>query len=203
LGRPQEAEPYLREGLAKSRSVLGEEHSQTIISLNNLGSLLRALGRSAEAEPFHREALEKARRTLGNEHSLSLISVTASLRVAVDQSRPVDELALALPYEPVVRRVFTGSNAPRVADFLTATGRARVALGFDAERFKLAESNLLEAHAIYLAAPDRGPAHRDTRECAQGLVDLYTAWDAAEPGKGLDAKAAEWRARTEASLGAG
>jgi len=31
-----------------------------------------------------------------------------------------------------------------------------------------------------------------------GLVDLYTAWDAAEPGKGYDAKAAEWRGKLPA-----
>jgi hypothetical protein len=29
----------------------------------------------------------------------------------------------------------------------------------------------------------------------QGLVDLYTAWDKAEPGKGYDLKAAEWKAK--------
>ena len=27
------------------------------------------------------------------------------------------------------------------------------------------------------------------------LVDLYEAWHAAEPGKGYDAKATEWRAK--------
>lgn len=31
--------------------------------------------------------------------------------------------------------------------------------------------------------------------CVQGLVDLYTARDAAEPGKGYDGKAAEWKSK--------
>jgi len=42
-----------------------------------------------------------------------------------------------------------------------------------------------------------GEEHPDTLACAQALVDLYTAWDKAEPGKGYDAKAAEWRSRIE------
>ena len=29
----------------------------------------------------------------------------------------------------------------------------------------------------------------------QRVVDLYEAWDTAEPGQGYDAKADEWRAR--------
>jgi hypothetical protein len=94
-----------------------------------------------------------------------------------------------------VRKAFTGGNARRLADFLMSLGRARAGVGDDSGRFTLAEANLLEAHAIYLAAKDRGPAHKDTLECVQALVDLYAAWDTAEPGNGHDAKAAEWRAR--------
>jgi len=40
-----------------------------------------------------------------------------------------------------------------------------------------------------------GEEHPDTLACVQGLVDVYTAWDKAEPGKGYDAKAAEWKAK--------
>ncbi len=32
-------------------------------------------------------------------------------------------------------------------------------------------------------------------EAIQRVVDLYAAWDTAEPGKGYDAKADQWRAR--------
>jgi hypothetical protein len=72
-------------------------------------------------------------------------------------------------------------------------------VGDDSERFTLAEANLLEAHAIYLDAKDRGPTHKDTLECVQALVDLYAAWDKAEPGKGYGAKAAEWRGTINAA----
>ena len=57
------------------------------------------------------------------------------------------------------------------------------------QTFTVAEANLLDAQRA------RGETHKDTVGCVQGLVDLYTAWDKAEPGKGYDAKAAQWRAQ--------
>jgi hypothetical protein len=50
---------------------------------------------------------------------------------------------------------------------------------------------------MYRADHERGPTHKDTLVCVQGLIDLYTAWNAAEPGKGHDAKAAQWKAKLE------
>jgi hypothetical protein len=36
---------------------------------------------------------------------------------------------------------------------------------------------------------------RDRTNVLSGFVELYDAWNAAEPDKGHDAKAAEWRAK--------
>lgn len=47
-GKFSEAEVYLREALEASRRVLGEEHPDTLISINNLGGLLLAQGKLAE-----------------------------------------------------------------------------------------------------------------------------------------------------------
>ena len=54
-----------------------------------------------------------------------------------------------------------------------------------------AEGTLFEAHR--LLADGFGEDHERTRKCVERLADLYDAWHAAEPGKGYDAKAAEWR----------
>ena len=35
------------------------------------------------------------------------------------------------------------------------------------------------------------------RDCIQAIVDLYTAWNTAEPGKGYEAKAAEWKRKLD------
>jgi tetratricopeptide (TPR) repeat protein len=194
-GKLAEAEPYYREAMEKFRSVLGEEHPWTLKSVHNMGDLLQAQGKLDQAEPYVREALEKSRRVLGEEHLDTLRSIFVMGALLRAQGKHQEAIELLAPAEPANRKTFTGGNARRLADFLTPLGRARVGLGYDAERFTLAESNLLEAHPIYVAAKDRGPTHKDTLACVQGLVDLYTAWDAAEPGKGYDAKAAEWKAK--------
>jgi hypothetical protein len=164
-----------------------------------LGTLLAKQGKLAEAEPYYRDALEKSRRVLGEEHPVTIISVSRMLGLKLDQRAPREALKLALTYEPAARKRFTGDNPRRLADFLTPLGRARVGVGYDAERCALAEGNLLEAHAIYVAAKNRGPTHKDTLVCVQGLIDLYAAWNTAEPGKGYDAKAAKWKATMDAA----
>jgi hypothetical protein len=134
---------------------------------------------------------------LGEEHPNTLTFTGNLGRVLQQQGKHQEALDLLGPIEPSARKRFTGGNARRLADFLTTLGRARVGVGYDAERFALAESNLLEAHPIFVAAKGVGPAHKDTLACVQALVDLYTAWHAAEPGKGHDAKAAEWKAKLD------
>jgi len=106
-------------------------------------------------------------------------------------------ISLLTPAEAAARKAFTGGNAWRLAGFLSALGRARAALPFNPDRFALAETNLLEAHPIFVKARERGPAHKDTLECVQGMVDLYAAWDKAEPGAGYDAKSAEWKTKLD------
>lgn len=64
---------------------------------------------------------------------------------------------------------------------------------FDHDRFVRAEANLTEAHRILVEAGSE--SHPETVECAQALVNLYTAWNDAEPGSGYDAKAEELKMR--------
>ncbi len=162
-----------------------------------MGFLLRAQGKLAEAEPYSREALEKSRHVQGEEHPSTLSFISNLGGLLRDQGKQQEAIDLLSPAEPATCKAFTGGNAWRLAAFLTTLGRARVALGYDAERFKLAESNLLEAHPIFVQT--RGETHKDTLGCEQGLIDLYIAWDAGEPGKGYDVKAAEWKAKLDAA----
>ncbi len=194
-GKFAEAEPYYREAVERSRRVHGEENPDTLVSIINLGALLRAQSKLDQAEPVLREALEKFRRVLGEEHPNTLVSIIHIGSVLVAQNKPRDAIDLLVPAEPAVRKTFTSNNTTQLASFLTALGRARANLSDDPDRFKLAEANLLEAHAIYLAAKGRGPTHKDTLDCVQALVDLHTAWNTAEPSKGYGAKAAEWKAK--------
>lgn len=196
-GKLAEAEPFIREAMDKNRHVLGEDHPDTLNSINNLGVLLREQGKLPEAAPYLRESLEKRRRMLGDAHPAALNSIHNMGLLLRDQGKYQEAIDLLAPTEQDFRKAFSDENIVRIAAFLSNLGRVRIGLGYDAERFALAEANLLEAHPVYLADKHRGPTHKDTRGCVQGLVDLYTAWNAAEPGKGYDAKAAEWKAKLE------
>ena len=66
---PQEAAGALR------RRVLGEDHPDTLESLNSMGNLLRAQGKLAEAENALRTALAGRRRALGDAHPDTLMSL--------------------------------------------------------------------------------------------------------------------------------
>jgi tetratricopeptide (TPR) repeat protein len=196
-GKLAEAEPYHREVLEKSRRVLGEEHSQTLTFIGEMGFLLEAQGKLAEAEPYYREAIEKHRRLLGEKHRSTLNAIIDMGHLLQAMNKPTEAITLLTPAEGEARKAFTGAGAKRVGLMLTTLGRARVALGYDPDRFKLAEANLLEAHPLYIKT--RGEKHKETLDCVQGLIELYTAWDKAEPGKGYAAKAAEWKGKLDAA----
>jgi len=72
-------------------------------------------------------------------------------------------------------------------------GKARAGIA----QFTTAEANLLEAHPLFVKT--LGLNRKSTRACNEALIDLYTKWNIAEPGKGFDAKAAEWRGKLKAA----
>jgi hypothetical protein len=67
-----EAEPLYKEALHLSEKVLGKEHPQTLMSLNNLAGLYYSQGRYGEAEPLYKEALHLREKVLGKEHPQTL-----------------------------------------------------------------------------------------------------------------------------------
>ena len=74
-GRFAEAEPYFLDVLESRRRLLGEEHPNTLLAINNMGALLLSQGRFAEAEPHVLEAMEVRRRVLGEDHPATLMSI--------------------------------------------------------------------------------------------------------------------------------
>jgi tetratricopeptide (TPR) repeat protein len=158
-----------------------------------MGRLHRDRGRLDEARRGFDEAVETAQRTLGTEHPYTLIFAGYLGGVLAEQGKYDEAIALLAPIEPAARKTFAGSVEIRLATLLAALGSARAGMAFDADGFAPAEPNLVEAYAIF--KDTRGPTHKETRECAQALVDLYTAWHAVEPNAGHDGKSDEWRAR--------
>jgi non-specific serine/threonine protein kinase/serine/threonine-protein kinase len=78
---------------------LGDEHPDTLLSINGLGDLLYAQGRLDEAEPLMQETLEISRRLLGDEHPRTLDAVLNlgalfSARGKLDKAEPLYREAL-------------------------------------------------------------------------------------------------------------
>jgi serine/threonine protein kinase len=195
--RMAEAESLYREAIDTGRRALGSDHPITMAAINNMGHLLTEVDRDADAEAYLREAVERRGRVLGQEHRDALASKINLGRALQALGRGQEAIDLLAPIEPVARKVFTGSNVRRLANLLVVLARARVASGVDLDRFRISEANLLEAHPILVKF--RGEGHRDTLHCVQGLIELHAAWDAATPGQGHDATAAQWRARLDAA----
>ncbi len=188
-GKLAEAEPYYRESMEKHRRLRGDEHPNTLIAIHNMGALLAAEGRPAEAEALYREALEKRRRVLGDGHPGTLATLNSLADVLAAQGKYTEGVALLVPAEPAARREFKGGNAAQLGRFLSTLGRARVGVG----ELDDAEKNLTEADTI-LSKADRA-TERDRADVWRGLADLYDARHAADPDKGFDKAAAEWRTK--------
>lgn len=75
IGRAELALPHSETALAIRRRELGDDHPDTMQSMNDLGRVLRMLGRFADAEPVYREALDRRRRVLGEAHADTLSSL--------------------------------------------------------------------------------------------------------------------------------
>jgi serine/threonine protein kinase/tetratricopeptide (TPR) repeat protein len=189
VDRLAEAEPVLRETLEKKRRVRGVDHPDTLTSINNYGVVLEAMGRPAEAETYYRDAMEKCRRVLGPDHPNTFITTINTGGSLQAQGRNAEAVKVLDGVEPAARKAFTGANARWVAKLLARRGAARTALG----SLDAAEKDLLEAYPLFVSS--RGESHKETRECARALVDLYEARRAAEPGRGHDRSVAAWAAK--------
>ncbi len=191
-GKRSEAEPYLREALEKHRRVLGEEHPDTLQSLTTLGGLLLDQDRPSEAEPYLREAVEKSRRVLGNDNPGTLITISLLGRVLFEQGNLVEAEKLLGPSEAAARKTLSEAGPTQLAFYLVSLGRARVA----SREFAAAQASLIDAQSIYF----KNAGHKDqrTRTSTQAIIDLYTAWNKAEPGKGYDVKMAAWKQKLDA-----
>lgn len=70
-GKALESAQFAEESLAIRRKILGEEHIDTAISMNNYGLALHAQGRNTHARPLLEQTLKVYLRVYGDEHSFT------------------------------------------------------------------------------------------------------------------------------------
>ena len=75
LGMYEAAVPLQESSLKTRRRELGDDHPDTLSSINNLACLLRDQGKLAEAEPLCREAMARGRRVLGKDDPDMLVLI--------------------------------------------------------------------------------------------------------------------------------
>jgi eukaryotic-like serine/threonine-protein kinase len=183
-----EAEPYYREALEGRRRVLGAAHADTLVSMASLGTLLARQGRQSEAEPYMRDAMDGFRRELGMAHVNTLTTIGYMGRLLLQLGRPMEAEELAAEAMEGARAALPPDHW-RLGVILLGHAQALTAM----QRYAEAEPQLLEAHAVLDAG--LGPAHELTGRAVHALAELYDDWHAAQPVRGFDAHAAEWRAK--------
>jgi tetratricopeptide (TPR) repeat protein len=94
-GEYAKAEPLYQEALRIRQKVLGPEHPDTALSLNNLGSLYQAMGEYAKAEPLYQDALRIYRKALGPEHPETATMIENLALLEFDLDRIDEATALA------------------------------------------------------------------------------------------------------------
>jgi hypothetical protein len=112
------------------------------------------------------------------------IALDRDAYLLVAEGKYAEAVARLAPVETWMRSRF--KNSWLLARYLTTLGKA--------------QSGLHDYDAAYIALDDAwtiasnfSPGSRDAHECAQAMVNLYAAWNAAEKGKGYDLKANEWK----------
>ena len=158
-----------------------------------LGELLKRVNATdAAAAMIDRTILKPAIKTIDTQFKDDL-TIDASLRQALaelyrtiglyDAARPLQESALS------TRRRTRGEEHPNTLTSISNMGVLLKAQG------KLAEAEPYYREALEKRRRTLGEEHPMTVRCLQALIDLYTAWDKAEPDKGYAAKAAEWQSK--------
>jgi tetratricopeptide (TPR) repeat protein len=191
-GRLVEAESLLRESVAIQRRTIGKDDPQLAGSLYNLAKLLQTEGKPAEAEPVAREALEIYRRSLPADHP-SLAATMAGLgSILTDEGRfteaePFLRQALAIDEKALPEGDWQRSQVKSLL------GAALVGL----KRYPEAERLLVDGYNGMKDSPAASPDRK--RRALERIVELYKAWNIAEPNSSRSEKLASWRAASAAS----
>ena len=115
LGRLEHSLQLERDVYDGSLRLLGEEHRDTIISVNNLAATLFKLKRFEEAKSLLRKIMPVARRVLGENYELTIaMRMSYAQSLYNDEGATLDDLHEAVTLleenERIARRVFGGAH---------------------------------------------------------------------------------------------
>jgi hypothetical protein len=158
-----------------------------------MAGLRREQGRLTEAETLHREVLQVRRRTqpegdpaIGS--ALVMLGSNLMEQGKHGEAEPLLRECLEIRRRALPEGHWLIFNTMSVVGESLA-GQAKFA---EAEPLLLEGNDKLQENAQAIPEPVR---EQRLREALERIVEFYDAWHEAEPGKGYDQKAAEWRAK--------
>jgi tetratricopeptide (TPR) repeat protein len=165
-GRYQEALPLQQRARGLYEQALGPEHPETLISLNNLAEMYRALGDYREALPLYQRVLAAREKSPGPDHpdtATSLSNLAGLYRARGDyaQALPLYQRALA------IRERALGPEHPLTSSSLNNLGALYQAMG------KYDEAMPLYRRAFQIRERILGPDHPDTAVSLNNLAGVY------------------------------
>lgn len=167
-GGASDAEALLRRVASEARSILGDDHRDTLASLGNLAGTLRRMGLVSEARELQEAAVDRQRRILGDEHSDTLTGMSnlaAILRASGElaQARDVEENVL------LSRRRVLGEEHPE-----TLTAMNNLASSFQAMG-DLHAARELQERVLSIRQRTLGERHPSTLASTTNLAGTLSA----------------------------
>jgi len=170
IGRADLALPHIEAALSIRRRLLGNDHGDTMQSMNDYGRVLRALGRFSEAEPVYGEALKLRQRVLGADHPDAISSLNNYAGILERLGRLSD--AEPLFKEALERRRRTlGDDNPSTIMSLNNYAHIILSLG------RVAESEPLYDEALKRRRRINGEDHPLTLLALNNYADVQTRLD--------------------------
>ncbi len=193
VGRREEALTEYETALAMRRRIYCGDHPDIASSLNQIALCLNALRRTQDALSMLVEAQEMYER-LQTGDTADYAKTINNVGACLLELQRGNEAVVWLERAMAMRRRCLQGNHIDICVTEWMLGRALLLQG---NGFVEAEMHLTRANECVTTNPSAPPGAPS--QTAQALVQLYKAWHAAEPGKGYDLKAAEWRAKLDAA----
>ena len=150
-------------------------------------------GRLVEAEPYLREALQMSRRAQGERGSKTELAIGELGALLVAQHKYTDAEKLLAPFEAESRSAGTAYYRYAHPMILMNLWQGSAPCSASSPPRKPTCSKRKppsRPNSCNFDAP---------RKYTRAVVDLYNAWNVAEPGKGYGIKAAEWKRKLDAA----
>jgi len=192
-GHPDEAEALYRQS-TKIRRALPKPQPVEIAQSNvTIASALRERGKLDDAKVILDESYEILTHILPENHPGLATTLSNLATVLVEKDKPDDALPLARQFLLIIESS-TDETHWNIGVARTLVARALYGLN----QFSDAEKELISAEKILSRAEGVRLGHYE--KCVRRLIELYTRWNTAEPGKGYDKKAEEWQDQLPKSM---